>query len=94
MLTGAAPETERTLYWRTRGTARAVRRGDWKLIVQYEGVGELNFVFNLQRDIGERNDLAWSAQGQAVARELRPLLDAWEAEVGADGAAFPWISAE
>ena len=58
----------------------AVRSGDWKLIVQYDGYGELNFVFNLQRDIGERNDLAWSPQGQAVARRLRPLLDAWGAQ--------------
>lgn len=81
IITGQTPEGPRTLFWRTRGTARAVRSGDWKLIVQYEGYGELNFVFNLQRDIGERNDLAWSAQGQAVARRLRPLLDAWGAEV-------------
>jgi len=84
IVTGETPEVERTLFWRTRGTARAVRSGDYKLIVQYEGVVELNFVFNLRQDIGERNDLAWSPQGQAVARRLRPLLDAWEAEVTAD----------
>lgn len=87
IVTGAAPEVPRTLFWRTRGTARAVRSGDWKYIVQYEGYGELNFVFDLKRDIGERDDLAWSGRGQAVARELRPLLDAWEADVNADAAA-------
>jgi len=86
IVTGQSAEVPRTLFWRTRGTARAVRSGDWKLIVQYAGYSELNFVFNLQQDIGERNDLAWSAQGQAVARRLRPLLDAWGTQVSAEGA--------
>jgi arylsulfatase A-like enzyme len=88
IVTGETPEVPRTLFWRTRGNASAVRSGDWKLIVQYGGRSELNFVHNLQRDIGERNDLAWSRQGQEVARRLRPLLDAWEADVSADAAAM------
>ncbi len=88
VITGQTPAFPRTLYWRTRGTQRAVRSGDWKLITQYGGYSELNFVFNLQQDIGERNDLAWSPQGQAVARRLRALLDAWEADVSEDAEAL------
>ena len=89
IVTGASPEVPRTLFWRTRGTQRAVRQGDWKYITQYDGVSELNFIFDLRRDIGERNDLAWSEAGQAVARRLRPLLDAWEASVEVDAARLP-----
>lgn len=88
IVTGRAPEVSRTLFWRTRGTQRGVRSGNWKYIVQYDGFGELNFVFDLSTDIGERNDLAWSERGQAVARELRPLLEAWEASIGADASAL------
>jgi arylsulfatase A-like enzyme len=87
IITGESPEVPRTLFWRTRGGQRAVRSGNWKYITQYPGVGERNFVFDLRLDVGEHNDLAWSAQGQAVARKLRPLLDAWEAEVSAEAAA-------
>ena len=35
----------------------------------------------LSKDVGERNDLA--GQRQDIARHLRPLLDAWEADVDA-----------
>jgi arylsulfatase A-like enzyme len=94
IVTGDAPVTERTLFWRTRGEARAVRSGDWKLIVEFAGFGEVNMIFNLQRDIGERNDIARTEQGKAVARQLRPLLDAWEAEMTAEGSVWPWIAAD
>jgi arylsulfatase A-like enzyme len=94
IVTGDAPVTERTLFWRTRGEARAVRSGDWKLIVEFAGFGEVNMIFNLQRDIGERNDIARTEQGKAVARQLRPLLDAWEAEMTAEGSVWPWIAEE
>jgi arylsulfatase A-like enzyme len=86
ILLGDMPEVPRTLFWRTRGGQRAVRSGDWKYITQYPGVGERNFVFNLRFDIAERNDLAWSPEGQAVARELRATLDQWEADVDAEAA--------
>jgi hypothetical protein len=44
------------------------------------------YVFNLRDDPSERNDLArWR---QDIARELQPLIAAWEASVDADAAAL------
>ena len=56
-----------------------IRRGDWKLIHYYEdGRDEL---YNLDRDTGEKNDLAKNEDSKA--KELRTALDAWLAETGA-----------
>ncbi|MBF8300469.1 MAG: Sulfatase protein [Acidobacteria bacterium] len=41
--------------------------------------GDDALVFNLRRDIGERQDLA--SQRQDVAARLRPLIAAWESDV-------------
>ncbi|HEX6998602.1 MAG TPA: sulfatase-like hydrolase/transferase [Gammaproteobacteria bacterium] len=81
---GRAPELERTLYWRSGsgpGKQAAVRRGDWKLIVD----GMHTYVFNLRTDLSERNDLARVRQD--VAQKLLPLLTEWEATVDAEAAA-------
>jgi arylsulfatase A-like enzyme len=81
ILEGRAPEVERTLYWRTNvgnRSMRAVRQGDWKLVVD----GNHIMVFNLRQDIGERSDL--TAQRQDVAHRLRPLLTDWEQAVDAE----------
>ena len=40
------------------------------------------FVYDLSTDIAERQDLA--SRRQDIARELRPLLDAWEKDVDAE----------
>jgi arylsulfatase A-like enzyme len=81
---GRAPHIERTLFWRSgAGAAKqtAVRRGDWKLIVD----GSHTYVFNLRTDLGERNDVArWR---QDVAQELYPLLRSWESTVDAEAKA-------
>jgi len=81
---GRAPEIERTLFWRSgTGASKqaAVRRGDFKLIVD----GPHTYVFNLRTDLSERNDLArWR---QDIAQELQPLITAWEASVDADAPA-------
>lgn len=53
-----------------RSPSRAVRSGDWKLIVE----GRNSFVFDVRRDLAERQDLT-SARPE-VARRLRALLDA------------------
>jgi arylsulfatase A-like enzyme len=82
---GAAPELERTLFWRSGSGASkqtAVRRGDWKLIVD----GSHTYVFDLRADLSERNDLArWR---QDVAQKLHPLLVDWEASVDAEASAL------
>ena len=79
MLAGRSATVERTLFFRfpVAGNARqlAVRQGSWKLLVD----GAKSFVFDLSKDIGERNDLA--SQRQDIARKLRPLIAAWEKEV-------------
>ena len=81
ILEGRIGVTERTLFFRfTIGTTKqvAVRQGPWKLLVD----GAKRYVFDLSKDIGERNDLA--RQRQDIARRLRPLIDAWEADVDAE----------
>jgi arylsulfatase A-like enzyme len=82
---GRAPELTRTLFWRAGagpGKRTAVRRGDWKLVVD----GMHTYLFNLRTDLSERNDLARVRQD--VAQELRPLLAEWEAMVDAEAAAL------
>ena len=81
ILEGKAPEVSRTLFWRTNAagqTQKAVRSGDWKLMID----GTHVMVFNVRTDIGERTDLA--NRRQDVAQRLRPLVDAWEKEVDAE----------
>ena len=81
ILEGRMPEVERTLFWRTAAGNRlqkAVRRGDWKLIVD----GNHTYLFNLRTDLGERHDLA--SRHQAVAHALRPLLADWERDIEAE----------
>jgi arylsulfatase A-like enzyme len=82
---GRAPEQERTLFWRAGtgpGKRTAVRRGDWKLLVD----GQHSYVFNLRADPSERNDMAkWR---QDIARELQPLIRDWEASVDAAASAL------
>ena len=77
ILSGRAPVQPRTLFWRTP-QQRAVRSGDWKLVID----GRNSFVFDVRSDVGERHDL--TNVRQDVARRLRGLLDAWEADVDAE----------
>lgn len=81
ILEGREPEVERTLFWRTNAgnrVQRAVRRGDWKLLIDSNHI----MLFDLRTDIAERYDLA--GRRQDIARELRPLLAAWEEDVNAE----------
>jgi arylsulfatase A-like enzyme len=78
MLEGRAPAVERTLYWRTdvgNRSMRAIRSGDWKLVVD----GNHLFVFNLRQDVGERKDL--TSQRADIANRLRPMIAQWEQEM-------------
>lgn len=81
---GRAPLIERTFFWRINVASReqrAVRRGDWKLLVD----GDDLLLFNLRSDIGERHDVA--RQRPDVVRALLPLIGAWESDVDAEARA-------
>ena len=84
MLSGQSSVVERTLFWRTlyaNRRQRAVRSGDWKLLID----GESAMVFDVRNDVGERNDVA--RERQDVARRLRPLIDKWEQDVDVEAKA-------
>jgi arylsulfatase A-like enzyme len=83
IVTGRAPRMERTLFFRITQTRqqRAVRQGDWKLLLD---AGDM-LLFNLRDDVGERNDLA--KERSDIARRLRPLLAEWEKDVDSEGKA-------
>ena len=72
-----------TLYWRF-GEQRAIRHGDWKLVVANGGSGKPE-LYDLAHDIGEQKDLA-STQPDKV-EELQRLYDTWDAEQAAPLAA-------
>ena len=82
ILEGRAAEVERTLFWRTAvggRTQKAVRRGNWKLVVD----GNTHtFLYDIRADIGERSDLA--RQRPDIVRSLRLQLTAWEREIEAE----------
>jgi arylsulfatase A-like enzyme len=82
-LIGRPAPLERTLFFRITQSRnqRAVRQGDWKLLVDAGDV----LLFNLRDDIGERNDLA--KERPDLARKLRPLIAEWEKDVDAEAKA-------
>jgi arylsulfatase A-like enzyme len=63
------------LYWRS-AERLAVREGEWKLVRNASAPDEL---FNLGRDLGEKNNLA--AAEPAVAKRLAAALEAWNKEL-------------
>jgi arylsulfatase A-like enzyme len=67
---------KRTLFWRYR-KEKAVRKGPWKLLVQ----GDKVRLFNLEEDIGEKENLAEAKPG--IVKQLEDELSAWEREVSA-----------
>lgn len=81
----AAPHE--TLYWRF-GEQRAIRQGDWKL-VRYDpvadgaGKGQGNAtaarLYNLARDVGEKDDLA--AREPDRVKELEAVWQKWNAQL-------------
>jgi arylsulfatase A len=84
LLQQGATRSERTLFFRITGPARrqrAVRQGDWKLLVD----GNSPLLYNLAKDVGERNDLA--SQRIDVVQKLFPLIDQWEQDVDAEAKA-------
>jgi arylsulfatase A-like enzyme len=79
-LLAARATMERTLFFRITATRqqRAVRQGDWKLLLDAGDV----LLFNLRTDSGERNDLA--RERPDIARRLRPLIAEWEKDVDSE----------
>lgn len=68
----------RTIFWRTPG-AKAVRRGEWKLVV----LDETPRLYDLGNDLAETKNLA--EKRPEVVRELLERLDAWERDVAPPG---------
>jgi len=86
LLAGGAKPVSRTLFWRvaTAGlNQRAVRDGNWKLLL--EGNARL-MLFDVAKDLGERDDL--SVSNTAVVRKLHQQLLAWEKDVDAEAQAL------
>ncbi|MDY7107594.1 MAG: sulfatase [Planctomycetota bacterium] len=82
---GASPDRE-AIFWhfphyRGRNVVpySIIRADDWKLIRRYEG--KTHELFNLRRDLSERNDR--SAQKPETVEALSAKLDAWLESVGA-----------
>lgn len=73
-------ETERMLFWRATPpfVQKAVRKGKWKLLRDQNH----ELLFDLHRDVGERDDLAM--REPAVLRELKTALAKWEKDVDAE----------
>lgn len=80
LLEAGKAETERLLFWRATPpfVQKAVRKGQWKLLRDHDQ----DFLFDLDNDVGERNDLA--AREPARVKELLAALAQWEKDVDAE----------
>jgi arylsulfatase A-like enzyme len=77
LLTGKKPAEERTFFWRLPRPndhfgQRAVRKGKWKYVYDRE----TDMLFDLEKDIGERHNVA--IQFPDVVKKLRAELGDWE----------------
>jgi arylsulfatase A-like enzyme len=82
LIKAGAPPQPRTLFWRvTPSNQRAVRDGDWKLIID----NNRYMLFDVRKDLGERNEL--SASNTAIVRRLRQQILAWEKDVDSEAKA-------
>lgn len=73
-ITESAPVGSRTLYWTGPNfRARAIRDGDWKLIVSGADGRETAALFDLQKDPNEQRDLFATMPDRA--KSLRALMD-------------------
>jgi arylsulfatase A-like enzyme len=77
---GARVARAQPLFWEHEGN-RAIRDGDWKLVLRHPGGWEL---YNLAADRTEMLDLA--AQHPERVKELSSQWDAWASRVGV----LPW----
>jgi arylsulfatase A-like enzyme len=63
------------LFWRNANLL-AVRDGHWKLV---RGAGKSDELYDLEKDVGEKNDVAWA--NPAVTTRLAAALEAWNKEL-------------
>lgn len=78
ILRGEAPAVERTFFWRVARNDRsqkAVRHGKWKYVFD----GALPMLFDLENDVGERQDLGF--RHPDVMKDLERRLADWEADL-------------
>jgi arylsulfatase A-like enzyme len=78
MLADRASPVSRTLYWRIQRSGRqqkAVRHDRWKYIQD----GNVEMLFDLSQDIGERRDCAY--ENPAVFAKLKSQLNDWETDL-------------
>ncbi len=79
IFSGKGSSSREAIYWHFphyRGEVvpySIIRKGSWKLIKRYEG--KTFELFNLEEDIGEKNDL--SERMPEKVKELNIMLDAW-----------------
>ena len=81
LVQNGVPSRERTLFWRMLNQARqqrAVRQGNWKLLID----GQAVMLFDLTKDLGERQD--HSSQRPELVSALRERLLKWQEEVEAE----------
>jgi arylsulfatase A-like enzyme len=82
LLRAGTKPISRTFFWRVAAAGlnqRAVRDGDWKLLL--EGSARM-MLFDVSKDLGERDDVA--ASNTAVVRRMYQKLLAWEKDVDAE----------
>lgn len=85
ILRGEQPLQSRTLCWRIDRTGRqqkAVRHGPWKYIQD----GNVEMLFDLSKDISERNDLSF--QNPAIFADLKQRLSTWESDLANEKTTF------
>ena len=85
ILDNPQPAQIRTLCWRIDRTGRqqkAIRHGSWKYIQD----GNVEMLFDLANDIGERSDQSF--QNPSIVIDLKQRLATWESDLAKDKTAF------
>lgn len=81
ILSGQAPNQERTFFWRIDRSNRkqwAVRHGKWKYL---NDGNTMDLLYDLEADIGERRSLTYVHP--EIVKDLKARLQAWQAEMDA-----------
>ena len=83
---------EEFLHYTSRGTIEGLRSGNWKLLVKKprrnNAAKAQVFLFDLSKDVGEKNNLAEAKPD--IVKKLRARMEALDAEI-AENARQPWF---